>query len=354
MENNYVTLKEIILFVKQIINYSISKWKTVLILSIIGGIIGFGYATFQKINYTSKYTFILNENESNSSVNLSNLAGLVGMGIGSGPAGGINEDKLLFISNSRTLIGKTFLENALINNRSDLLINHFIEINNLSKKFSSDTALVGFTFFTNNKLENLTYKENKVLDIILKIISDDNLLKMDSKKKTGIVTQSSGIILIEFTSIDEAFSKIFIEKYYANICEYYVNKTISKQLKTYNAIKFRADSIKNILFLKENFSANFFDKNMRTIKMQGRLELDRSKRDIELLSLMYAEVLKNQEISKFALDNQTPFFQTVDSPTFPLYKKKTSRLKAAFIVSFICVFIYLVGSFSLNYKKISA
>ncbi|MES2654549.1 MAG: hypothetical protein V4620_03115 [Bacteroidota bacterium] len=348
MESNYVSLKDIVNFIKKIYKFSLSKWKLFFLIGLLGGLLGYTFVYIQKPKYIAKFSFLLNENDGSPSLNLSSLAGLAGIG-GIGGGGNINDDKLLFISFSRNLLGKTLLDTSTVNAKKTYLANHYLDIYGLTNSFKSDTLLKDFTYFTNGDINKLTYKENKVLDILINKIIESKQLVIESKKKSGIVSQSSGIVTIEFSSIHENFSKNFTDNLYDNISSYYINKSISKQLKTYNAIKNRADSIKSVLMSLENYGAQIFDKNLKVIRMQGRVNIERTRRDVEMLSLMYAEVIKNQEIAKFSLDNQTPFFQIVDRPTLPLFKKQTSKLIAAIVGSIVLTLLVLFGTFTRTY-----
>lgn len=157
------------------------------------------------------------------------------------------------------------------------------------------------------------------------------------------MAQNAGILSINFNSKNEEFSKEFVEILYRNLSDFYTQKSVQKQLKNYQLIKQRADSIQELLQEKEVYGASYYDRNLGMVRMQGRLELERTRRDVEMLGLMYAEVLKNQEIARFALENQTPAFQVIDEPTLPLEKEKMSKLFTAIgvavlfgIIGFIC------------------
>jgi hypothetical protein len=351
MEKKSVELNDITILFKNIYQLFLSKWKAITYVGLLGGILGFGFAHFQKPIYISKYSFILNENDGNASLNLSSLAGLAGIAGLAGGSNNVNEDKLLYLANSRQIIGNTLVEKAIINGEEKLMVNHFIDIYKLAKGFKSDTSLENFTYFVHADLDKFTYQENKVLDLIIKNIVEGKQLFIDTKKKTGIVIQSAGIIAMEFKSINEEFSKYFIENMYRNLSDYYTNRTIQRQFKNYNLIKQRADSIKMVLFEKENYGASIFDRNIKVVRMSGKVDLERTRRDVQMLSLMYAEVLKNMEIAKFTLDNQTPFFQIVDKPTLPLEKKKVSRIISAIVGSIILGIVFCIYLISKNFKK---
>ena len=118
-----------------------------------------------KPKYKASLSFLLNENEGGMNLSLSSFAGLAGA-YGMGGGGQVNEDKLVFIANSRNIIGQTLLKKVSVNNKEDLLINHFIEEFKLIPGFASDTTLKDFKGFTHTNLELLSYAENKVLDKI--------------------------------------------------------------------------------------------------------------------------------------------------------------------------------------------
>lgn len=332
-------------------SFSISKWKQLLLVGFIGGLLGFFYAYSQKPIYKATLSFILAENEGGASINLSSLAGLAGLsGVNNGSS--VNEDKLQFISQSRKILGSTLLSEVSLYNQKDKLINHFISVYKLQPGFKSDTTLKDFVGFTHSDLNELSYAENKVMDQVISKMSKSGMYFLDAKKKSGIVAQNAGILSINFSSIDEGFSKSFVEVLFKNLSEFYTHKATQRQLKNFELIKSRADSLQRLLFQKENYGANYFDRNLGMIRMQGRLELERAKRDVEMLGLMYAEVLKNQEIARFALENQTPVFQIIDQPTLPLEKKKMSKINTALAGAFALVLLALIYFIVKNISKI--
>jgi capsule polysaccharide export protein KpsE/RkpR len=138
---------------------------------------------------------------------------------------------------------------------------------------------------------------------------------------------------------------------------YYINKSIERQLYNYTIIQRRADSIQDELLQTESSGAAFVDQNQNVVRMSRRMEGDRLRKRIEILNLMYGEVLKNLEIAKFTLENQTPSLIVVDTPTLPLEKKKMSRLKTAIVGAFLLVFLaamyVLFKSYTIEKKKIN-
>ena len=58
-------------------------------------------------------------------------------------------------------------------------------------------------------------------------------------------------------------------------------------------------------------------------------------RNVDVLNTMYLELVKNIEVSKLTLLNQTPIIQVIDKPTLPLENTKMS----IFLVLLITIFI---------------
>jgi uncharacterized protein involved in exopolysaccharide biosynthesis len=58
--------------------------------------------------------------------------------------------------------------------------------------------------------------------------------------------------------------------------------------------------------------------------------------DIQILTTMYGELIKNLELSKFTLMREEPLIQIIDKPILPLEKKKAGKLKWIVIGGFIC------------------
>ena len=69
-------------------------------------------------------------------------------------------------------------------------------------------------------------------------------------------------------------------------------------------------------------------------------------REVEVLNTMYLEIVKNLEISKMTLLNQTPIINIIDKPILPLEEEKLSKTMAGILGGFlggflsVCFFIF--------------
>lgn len=347
--NKFISIADVIKLIQELFEFFKAKFKYIFLGAFLVGVLGILIAYFSKPTYKGYLSFILNENEG-TSLNLSTLAGLAGLS-GGGGGGSLNEDKLIFLANSRFIIGNTLLCTIDADGKKQKMINYLIDKYEMQNSFKSDTLLKDFTYFTNSTLESLNTKENKVLDGVIKAFTEGQMLKIEGKKKSGIVAQSAGIVTVNFNSKDEKLTKLFLDSLYEKINLYYVNKVTQRQVKNYNLIKHRADSIQAILGSKEITGAAYMDENLNLSKMTARIKVERTRRDVEMLNLMFAEVLKNLEIAKFSLENQTPLLVLIDRPTYPVKMEKKSKILYGIGFGFLGGVLTFLGLYGKEYLK---
>ena len=67
-----------------------------------------------------------------------------------------------------------------------------------------------------------------------------------------------------------------------------------------------------------------------------------SSREKTMAATIFAEVVKNLEMSKTILSQETPIIQIVDQSTLPLPKEKVSKLKSLIISGFLAAFLFIL------------
>ena len=78
------------------------------------------------------------------------------------------------------------------------------------------------------------------------------------------------------------------------------------------------------------------------MKASGRLKELQLMRRVEVLNAMYLEIVKNLELSKITLLNQTPIIHILDKPILPLKIEKKSKLFFGLLGAFLGGFLSLV------------
>ena len=162
------------------------------------------------------------------------------------------------------------------------------------------------------------------------------------------IQDESNIIKISCVSKNEDFAKLMIESLADKLEEYYTIFQTAKSKLTLDFLS-RADSVLLELKNAEYKYASYKDANFGVQRAKGLLEEIRLKRDVEILNIMYGELVKNLEISKFTLLNNKPLLNIIDSPTLPLEVNKLSIVSAFILFSILGSFLY---SFILIVKQI--
>jgi hypothetical protein len=345
-----ITLKEIILKIKDYFHEIVSNWKIVLLVS---GLF-LAYMTYKTIksdySYLAKLTFMINQTEGGS---MAGLGGLLGQ-FGFGDKTEFNKNKIMVLNKSRRIIEKAIFEKVTINGKLDFLANHIIiNLDTLDrwtrvpfymKPFAKENPLKGFRF-NSGEVEKFTELENTALKAIYNNIAGDQ-----DKGGSGIMTngfdKESGIMHISTITNNPELSIAITNKVFDNLSRFYIEKTIEKQKNTYDVLKSKTDSIFALLQGKESGAASIEDRNVGAWGSTTKLPARRHTRDIQKLTIMYSETLKNLEMADFAVKNQMPFVQPIDRPILPINGEKSSLIKSGIIGLFLGLFlsgVFIIG-----------
>ena len=153
--------------------------------------------------------------------------------------------------------------------------------------------------------------------------------------KTALVAadynEDTNIMSLEVSTTREDLSLVLADRMFLSLSNYYVNKAIEKQFKTYSVVSAKKDSVLAVLKSNEYQLANFKDTHRGMLMRTDQIAELRLQREITALSAMYAEVLKNTEIADFSLKNKLPFIQVIDEPLSPIYPTQASLLRKILI-----------------------
>lgn len=313
----------------------LEKKKLILLIGIFGFFIGFAYAFLKKPIYNAELTFA-SENESGSQIPAYlGIASQLGFDLGNSQSGVFSGNSLMVLIKSRVLLQKTFLTEVDNGENKILLINYFIQSGLYDKNWKK-----------NSFLANVKYDKNwapgiREKDSLLKsIINDfsDNLLSVNKKDK------SIDIVTISFKHSDEGFAKLFVEKLVENTINYYVDYKTSKSKKNVEILSNQVDSVrselKNYITSVSNSVDNINLNQLSSIKTKS--SNDYKKIDIQASTLIYAELLKNLELSKISLRKEIPFIQIIDPPILPLENVNISKYLMGFIFFTIALLTTIV------------
>jgi len=305
------------------------KWYIFFFFLILFGALAAWYISIRKNTYTAKLTLMTNQEKGNRYAPLMQIMGQFGM---SGGSEGVDADKIIELLFTRLIISSALFKTDTINKKTDLLVNHFIKEFNAKAWYDGKPALQNIVFKTKAD-ENFTVEENKIVQDIYKEITEHHLT-------AG--TSDNGIVEVNYKSISEPFAKIYLDNLYETLSEYYISKSNQKQRETFDIVKYYNDSLQNALRRAEAEWAILSDKNVFKVKNEGRLNQLRKTNELEALNVAYIESVKNLELAKFNLINQTPILQLIDRPVFPLKENKTNYPLIIFAVLVLTFFFSVI------------
>lgn len=327
-QEDEISLKELILKLKAWWEYLWTKKWIVIAAGIIGGLSGLGYAYTKKPIYTATTTFVLETGEKGGGLgNLAGLASMAGLDLGSG--GGIFQgDNILELYKSRTMLEKTLMS-PVDNNSQQPLIERYLEISGMRENWKEEPKLQGLQFRVGEILTQTKDAQQRRLkdSVVSNIVDDLNKTAL----KVGKPDKKLSIIKVDVKSKDEIFAKRFNEELVDNVNEFYVQTKTKKSLDNVKILQHKTDSVRKVMNGAIYSAAAVADATPNlnpTKQVQRAAPVQRAQFSAETNKAILGEMLKNLEMSKMALQKETPLIQVVDVPIYPLIKQSLSKVRA--------------------------
>jgi hypothetical protein len=231
-------------------------------------------------------------------------------------------NNLAGVFKSRLLIRKTLLSQVTIAGKPVLLVNYLLQSGLWDADWKNKPALAHLVFHPD-------WQEGRR--------DPDSVLK----KMTGVLTEnfltvgkkdrSTDIFTIDFESKNELFAKLFVEQLAKNAIDYYIGYKSGKARLNLLMLEKQVDSVKQTLSgnITDMVSGNYLNRNpawqVTAIRPQ------RKQVDVQVNTLLYGELVKNEELAKINLHKETPFIQVLDTPMLPLDKKRLGRIRGGLL-----------------------
>lgn len=326
-----ISLSELIQKIKDWYNYLKTQWKQILLVGFIGGGIGFLIAFFTPTTYTAKVSFVLEEGKAGGS-GLSALAGEFGLDMSSNSNSNmLAGDNIIRLLGSRRMV-KISLLSPYDSVKKITLADKYATVYGLKKKWEKSLKhTVNFDAYkiTQNKLE---------LDSLLHII-EDRILKEELKVERRDKRMS--FIDVSVSMRDELLNKFFSENLIRETADFYIETKTRRKRDNVTRLQKRADSIAGILN-RQTYTAATSQSQSLDINPAFQIEAVGNEINIRnkgLLMAIYGEVVKNLEIQKATLTQETPVMQQIDVPEMPLIKNKASKLFSILQFGFIAILL---------------
>lgn len=338
---NQFTIKEVIGNLSEWLAFFLSQWKILILAGIVGLGLGALVSIVKKPVFHAETSFVLEEGEGGGIGQMSGLASLVGVNLGSlGSTSGLFQgDNIMELYRSDRMLAETLLSEF---NESQLLIDRFVEFQELDKKWAAkvDFATLDFSI----PRENFTVTQDSVVKEVAKLIRENQLGVAKPDRKLSIIQ-------VSISSKDEFFAKAFNEKLVEKVNSFYLETKTKKTGENLSILQTQADSVRSILDESIGAYASATDRvpNANPLLSSATIESRKRQIDVQATGAVYQEIVKNLEIAKVNHRNNSPLIQIIDSPRLPL-KRSEIRLVKGMVLGAVITGLMVV--FGLYFRRL--
>lgn len=315
--NDEMTLRDLILKMQEWTRYLWRKKIIIGLFVIVGGALGALAVVRNKPKYEGSLTFVLEDSKSGGLASYAGLASQFGLDLGGGGSGAgvFSGENIIEFLQSRLIVEKALLSPVIADGKKVTLAEMYLNMNHLREKWKKNPSLADIHFPADKKRETFSLKQDSILyELCLRILAKDLELSKSEKK--------SSFISVVTTSSEPLFSKFFTEALVREATTFYVDTKTKRFKVNVDKLQFTADSIKQLLTQKTYSMAAVQDANMNPLRQTANVNVEVQQRDKLVLQTMYTEVIKNLELSKMSMAQETPVVQVIDTPILPLKVKK--------------------------------
>jgi uncharacterized protein involved in exopolysaccharide biosynthesis len=345
IDNDEISLKELIISIKNYLKFLKTKFKIICVVVIISFLTGYIYSKTQVVEYKAVMTFILEEEKPTNLGGAMGLASQLGLdlGGGGGSMGLFIGNNLISLMKSRILVQKALLKTINIPGKNSTLADFYLETYKDEVKNNYN--------LTYNQLNDIN-KLSKNHIILLREIADriiKNNLTIQLKEKKNVFID---LIVI---SREELFSKLFCETISSVTTEYYTETKSKKARINLDILQKQADSIRNELNNSISSVAKFNDMvyNLNPSINRKRALANNKQIDVQANTAIFSQIIGNLEFAKVSLRKETPLIQVLEYPNLPLDKIQSSPLFTGVLTSLITsIILIMILSLTKLYSKI--
>lgn len=339
--DNQFTLKEVFQNISEWIAFFLSKWKILVLSGIIGIALGALVSIFKKPVFHAETSFVLEEGDAGGMGQMSGLASLVGVNLGSlGSTSGLFQgDNIMELYRSDRMLDETLLSKF---DDNELLIDRFVTFEELDKKWASRVDIPSMDFSIPRV--QFTVSQDSVVKEVAKLIRENQLSVAKPDRKLSIIQ-------VSISSKDEGYAKVFNERLVQNVNTFYLETKTKKSGENLGILQSQADSVRRILDESIGAYAMATDRvpNANPLLSTATIETKKRQIDVQATGAVYEEIVKNLEIAKVNHRNNSPLIQIIDSPRFPLERTEIRMMKGMVLG---CVILGLLTLFVFYFRRL--
>lgn len=299
-----IQLKDILITLSEYKSYLLKRKFIVFSITVLFGLIGVVFSIISENEYEADLTFVVEGDSDSPLGGVTGLASQFGFNLGSGGST-FSQSNIVELLKSRRVVQSALITSRKINKKQALLIKHYLDVNQARKSWINKDML------SLNFQNRLTHTHDSIIGLVwLEIIENDLSI--------GLQSDDADIVKISYNCVDQKFGKFLVESLIYEMSKMYTEHQTAQASNSIEFITNRADSVFTELKIAEEEFARVTDINQRIVKASGRLRELQLMRQVEVLNTMYLEIIKNLELSKMTLLNETPIIKIIDKPVLPL------------------------------------
>jgi hypothetical protein len=318
--------------------YLWTKKKQAGLLAIAGITFGSLISLLWPVTYSAKMTFVVENSKAGAGSLVSDLAGQFGLDVSSlnGISGVLAGENVQELLKSNKILKRSLLSTY---DQKHTLADLYIRKYGLKKRWEDKYVENGELIFPADRQSYSRLQDSLLMEIVKRITEKEISIVMPDKRQ--------GFFELALTTRDEQLSSLLCRQIVYESSNFYIQTKTQRIKNNIDRLQARADSIgfllKNKTYKASNSSALLLDINPSYSKARVGAEVD--ERDKYILSTIYSEIIKNLEISKTILAQETPTVQVLDEPDFPLQKNSLKWYKSGFyggLIFSFCYFFYIL------------
>ena len=339
MENDEITLKELLLKAKEWYTFLLSKWKTIVLAGIIGALLGLGYSFYKKPIYTASLTYAVEDGKASGGLGGAlGLASSFGLDLGGSSGGAFSGSNLMELFKSRAMVEQTLLAPVTQNNKTISLAEMYIQDKKWREKWEEKLALKTITFLPNIDRAKFTRVQDSIFGVIYKELSTESLTVEQKDKKVAIGT-------ITMRCTNEYFAQQFNLALTQTVIDFYVETKSKRAKENMDILVRQTDSIRGELngAITGVAVANDNTFGLNPALNVKRVPSARRQVDVQANTAILTEIVKQAELAKVTLRKETPLIQIIDQPILPLPKEKFGKAKGILLGGILAGFLTILG-----------
>jgi hypothetical protein len=337
MQNNEkeLSLVDIYINMKVSIKFLWHNKNKIILVAIISGIIGLFVSLLIPVKYEAKVTFIAEQSAGGNG--LGAIASSFGFGsFGENEGLFENQTNLINYIQSRSIIEEAYLNIVPGTNQS--FAERFIQAYQWNNDWEEDEILKDIDFSPPIDRSHFKLCEDSVLNEIFVFTVKNKLLNVSIPDKMG------SLIDVKYTTVDDTLSRYYPEVLVNIVSQKYIEAKTKILRESINVLELKTDSVREKLYEALYSVASETDQSFSLNPAMNvrRVEIAKNQVDVNASTIVLEQLVKNLELTKIQLLNQTPLIQVIDAPRFPLEEVQYRKIVVIILFGFFFTSLYVV------------